>query len=188
MKTKKTYYFIAVIVVLVAVGAFFYQKTNRAVAPLSEMEKNQSEKNDKPAALNEFNPDPSQQATTAPASQPAAATLPEPPSKPVYSDGSEMEGLGPDILVTQVDYDGSQFSPAVLNIKAGDIVFFKNSSQSGFWPASDPHPTHTAYPEFDAKKAVPAGSSFQFKFLKAGNWGYHDHFNPSAKGQINVTQ
>lgn len=188
MKTKKTYYFSILLGVLVALGVYFYQKANRAIAPVNETEKKQLDENSKEPALNEPIVVPNNQATTTSANQPKPAPQPDSSSKPVFSDGSEMEGLGPDVLVTQVDYNGAKFSPAQLNIKVGDIVIFKNTGASDFWPASDPHPTHTAYPEFDAKKAVPAGGSFQFKFLNAGSWGYHDHFNPTIKGVVNVAR
>lgn len=103
-----------------------------------------------------------------------------------FSNESDIEGN--DIQVEQVDYDGNHFTPALLNIKLGDIVFFKNSSSKAFWPASGPHPTHTAYPEFDAKKSLQPGDTFQFKFTKVGKWSYHNHLNPSVTGEINVSK
>ena len=63
---------------------------------------------------------------------------------------------------------------------------FKNKSTTDFWPASDPHPTHTGYPGFDSGKAVAANGKFNFQFNKAGTWGYHDHLNPGIKGTIIV--
>ena len=95
---------------------------------------------------------------------------------------------GPDVLVTEVKYDGSSFSPKTLNIKVGDVVVFKNESDKAFWPASGPHPQHTNYPEFDPKKEIVAGGSWQFTFTKAGTWPFHDHRNPSVFGSITVTK
>ena len=186
MKTKKSYYFLIFLVVIAGVGVYFYQKANKAVAPVTE----NSDKSFDAANQQSDIKEPAKQAenTTTPLIQPKSEPKPESGSKPVFSDGSEMEGLGPDVLVAQVDYDGTKFSPAELNLKLGDIVIFKNLSKQDFWPASDPHPSHTAYPEFDAKKAIAGNGSFQFKFLKAGNWAYHNHLNPSAKGVINVAK
>lgn len=91
-----------------------------------------------------------------------------------------------DVAVFEVVYNGTNYSPAQLTIKNGDVVIFKNESDKSFWPASAPHPQHTDYPEFDPKKALGAGQEWQFKFTKTGAWGFHDHINPSAFGRITV--
>jgi plastocyanin len=93
---------------------------------------------------------------------------------------------GNDVAVTEITYDGKTFSPSAVTIKSGDVVIFKNNSTADFWPASGPHPTHTLYPEFDAKKGIAPGQSYQFKFIKVGIWPFHDHLNPSAFGKITV--
>lgn len=93
---------------------------------------------------------------------------------------------GADIAVFEIAYNGSSFSPSQLTIKAGDVVIFKNESDGSFWPASGPHPVHTNYPEFDAKKAIGPGQKYQFKFTKTGEWPFHDHLNSSATGKIIV--
>ena len=85
-----------------------------------------------------------------------------------------------------VTYTTSGFSPGSLTIKTGDTVVFKNNSAADFWPASGPHPTHTNYPEFDAKKAISAGASYSFTFTKTGSWKYHNHLNPTLTGTITV--
>lgn len=101
--------------------------------------------------------------------------------------GGEGEPMGPDVLVVQIDYDGSKFTPLQVDIKAGDIIIFKNNSSGQMWPASAPHPIHTDYAEFDAKQPIEAGGKWQFKFDKTGKWRFHDHLNPSAFGLVNVT-
>lgn len=101
---------------------------------------------------------------------------------------AEPDITAPDISVFEVVYDGESFAPASLSVRAGDIVFFENQSSAAFRPASDPHPSHAAYPGFDAGKEIAAGQRFEFKFTKAGSWGYHNHLNPSAKGTITVMQ
>ncbi|QQS22644.1 cupredoxin domain-containing protein [bacterium] len=92
----------------------------------------------------------------------------------------------PDVMVYEIIYNGTSFSPASLTVKKGDIVIFKNDSDGKFRPASDDHPNHTIYPEFDADTGINAGGKYEFKFAKVGTWGFHDHINPSAKGTIKV--
>lgn len=111
---------------------------------------------------------------------------------PIASSDAHFSGEadigGNDVSVQQVVYNGTSFTPSSLTVKSGDIVVFKNQSSSSFWPASGPHPEHTDYPEFDPKKPIPAGQSFQFKFTKVGTWKYHDHMNSAARGTITVSQ
>ncbi len=85
-----------------------------------------------------------------------------------------------------VTYSESGFSPASLEVTTGQTVVFVNNSTKPFWPASAPHPTHTDYPEFDAKSPVAPGSSFTFVFQKIGNWGFHNHLDSSKFGKIIV--
>ena len=105
------------------------------------------------------------------------------PANTHFSNEADVTGKG---AVREVDFDGSNFSPSTLTIKAGDTVVFKNKGNSDFWPASNPHPTHTDYPGFDALGPVAPGQFYQFQFNKVGTWGYHDHLNPSARGTIIV--
>lgn len=98
----------------------------------------------------------------------------------------EGDVTAPDIQVEEIVYDGKNFQPSSLTVKVGDIVIFRNKSTKAFWPASNPHPAHTDYPEFDAKKAVAAGQTFEFKFTKEGTWKFHDHLNPTATGVVVV--
>jgi len=85
-----------------------------------------------------------------------------------------------------VTYTDSGFSPNNLIIKNGQTVTFKNESSGEMWVASAPHPTHTDYPEFDAKKSYASGQSYTFNFTKAGTWKYHNHKNPSNFGSVTV--
>ena len=85
-----------------------------------------------------------------------------------------------------VTYATSGFNPQSLTIKAGDTVIFKNNSAADFWPASGPHPAHTNYPEFDAKKDISTGESYSFTFTRTGSWKYHNHLNPNLTGTITV--
>ncbi len=101
---------------------------------------------------------------------------------------SEIPGVavdnGPQIVL--VTYTDSGFAPNTITIKKGDTVKFLNQSSRKMWVASDPHPTHTNYPEFDEKTAVANGGSYQFTFTKIGSWGYHNHFSSRDIGRIIV--
>lgn len=84
-----------------------------------------------------------------------------------------------------VTVDG--FSPSQVSIKIGDTVEFTTSRTKPFWPASDLHPTHTIYPEFDPRHPIDSGSSWSFRFDKAGTWKFHDHLSPEFTGFVVVT-
>ncbi len=78
------------------------------------------------------------------------------------------------------------FEPNNLQVKLGDIISFINQDSVDRWPASDIHPTHAIYPEFDPKKAIEPNRSWSFKFNKAGTFKFHDHLNPYLDGTIVV--
>lgn len=86
----------------------------------------------------------------------------------------------------EITYTTDGFAPAVLSITAGDTVTFVNKSKETFWPASNDHPTHTAYPEFDAKTEIAAGKTYEFIFTKEGAWGYHNHLDSKMMGVVVV--
>jgi len=78
------------------------------------------------------------------------------------------------------------FSPASVTINKGDTVKFTNNDSSPHWPASNPHPSHTDYPGFDALKPIPPNQSYSFQFERLGKFGFHDHLDPSLGGSITV--
>ena len=80
-------------------------------------------------------------------------------------------------------------SPASLSIRKGDTVTILNATDSAFWPASDPHPTHTQCPGFDALRGLANGESYTLTFTKVQTCGYHNHMDPanaSTRGTITV--
>lgn len=97
-------------------------------------------------------------------------------------------------LNRNIEITSSVFSPETLTINLGDSVTFVNKDNLKHWPASNPHPIHTGYPEeggciaskFDACKGLAKDESFLFTFNEKGTWGYHDHLNPSLHGTIIV--
>lgn len=78
------------------------------------------------------------------------------------------------------------FEPSELTVTQGDEVIFINNDDVAHWPASNFHPTHTLYPEFDSLKGVLPGESWKFKFEKVGTWRMHDHLFPHLTGTIVV--
>lgn len=180
----KSFSKLIIILIVLAAGYYFYaQKNKQAGEPTVE----NGETMDK---TRETSPNETE-------GKPESASESPPPSLPPQGGASGSEGIfssgeegvmSPDVLVVQIDYDGMAYSPKNVDIKAGDIVIFKNNSSSEMWPASAPHPVHTDYPEFDSKSGVIPGGKWQFKFEKIGEWKFHDHLKPSAWGTVNVTQ
>jgi plastocyanin len=172
---KKVLIFIILIVALWGGGYYLYEK-NQAQAP-ARLSNSDIEASKNDAVRSQIEPP-----VTPPTNNQKASTPP-----PVTNVGSEPID-GNNISVVEVDFDGSKFTPETTNINLGDWVFFKNKSTTDFWPASDPHPAHTGYPGFDAKKAIVPGAQYKFQFIKAGSWGFHDHLNPNVHGVISVSK
>jgi|GEM_PF-1434690 len=101
-----------------------------------------------------------------------------------------------------ITYTDSGFAPETVTIKKGDTVKFVNNSSRAFWPATNVHPTHTAYPGsnikkcqtaqagdiFDACRPVNPGESYSFTFDQIGEWRYHDHLRANQGGKVIVSQ
>lgn len=85
-----------------------------------------------------------------------------------------------------VNYTDAGFSPASVSINKGDTVKFMNNSNGGMYVASGPHPIHTNYSAFDAKRSYAKGESYSFTFDNVGSWGYHNHVSPSQSGTVIV--
>lgn len=92
----------------------------------------------------------------------------------------------PNATVIHMTKDG--FSPATIAVSQNSAVTFTNEDAVPHWPASNIHPTHGIYPEFDPKEEVPPGMSWTFVFDKIGTWRFHDHLNPTWIGQVKVTE
>lgn len=78
------------------------------------------------------------------------------------------------------------FYPAKLTIQKGDAVNFITTGGKPFWPASNLHPTHGIYPEFDPQKPIEPEESWIFRFDQVGEWKYHNHLVSPYKGTIIV--
>lgn len=78
------------------------------------------------------------------------------------------------------------FEPQTTTVDENSTVYFVNQDKVDHWPASNIHPTHDIYPEFDPKKPIEPGESWLFKPKRAGEWKYHDHLNPHIRGTLVV--
>ncbi len=177
---------ITLVILTVFGGGYFLYQKNQALAPTAPSA--DQNKIDNQQATQPQPEKPNQEI-----SQPSGATSTKnntlsPVNEPGRFSGGEEEIVAPDIQVWQIDFDGSKFAPQALNVKVGDYVIFKNTGTTGFWPASNPHPQHSIYPEFDSGKVIAPGGKYQFQFEKSGAWGFHDHLNPSAVGTVIVAQ
>jgi len=85
-----------------------------------------------------------------------------------------------------VEYTAGGFTPEQISVKKGETVSWTNNSGKDMWIASDDHPTHRLYPEFDQKSKVGQGGTFKFTFDAEGVWGYHNHLSPADTGQVTV--
>ncbi len=86
--------------------------------------------------------------------------------------------------VIEMTADG--FVPQEVTIDVNASVIFVNKDTKYRWPASNTHPTHELYPEFDPKRAIAPGQSWAFKPKRVGTWRYHDHLSPHQRGMLIV--
>lgn len=80
------------------------------------------------------------------------------------------------------------FIPDTVTITRGTKVTFVNGDKLSHWPASDLHPSHMLYPEFDPKKGIGPGEEWSFVFEKTGKWDMHDHLIPYIVGTVTVSE
>jgi hypothetical protein len=78
------------------------------------------------------------------------------------------------------------FVPPKLTVKKNRKVCFRNEDTEAHWPASNIHPTHRIYPEFDPKVPVNPSNEWCFTFKLSGIWRYHDHLFPDRTGVVEV--
>ncbi len=117
---------------------------------------------------------------------------------------SNETGVANDVQKTDngvIRYVNSEYVPNTVHISIGQKVTWVNDDQA-FWPASNLHPTHTAYPGsnivkcftsekdtiFDACEAKGMGETYSFVFNTPGSWRFHDHINPQATGTVIVSE
>lgn len=175
---KKTISYIVIIIIVLAAGYWLFGR-KEALAPVEENPNYQQTGNQPSPATTSSQP--STPTTGNQVKTNPNATDYTPPTSPTGG-----ENVGSNIQVTEVDFDGSQFLPATVNISVNDYVFFKNKSSKDFWPIAGSANTQSAYPNFSAGKPVPPGGEFKFQFTKAGSFSYGDNLNAGMVGTINV--
>jgi len=85
-----------------------------------------------------------------------------------------------------VTFTDEGYQPASITIAAGESIAFVNQSSQDNWTASDPHPSHTDLPSFDAGRGYAPGEQYVYTFDEVGEWGYHDHLRSSITGTVIV--
>jgi plastocyanin len=89
----------------------------------------------------------------------------------------------PNVTIVRTN-DG--YTPNEVTVQKGDIVLWTNESDEYHWPASDLHPTHGVYPEFDPLTPIAPGEEWKFQFNEVGEWKFHDHIRANKTGTVNV--
>lgn len=92
----------------------------------------------------------------------------------------------PDATVITLTKDG--FKPDSVTIKKGDTITFTSTIGTLYWPASNLHPSHLLYPEFDPEGPIQPDESWSYTFEKPGMWKFHDHLSPYFTGTVTVTE
>lgn len=100
------------------------------------------------------------------------------------SNGTNEPGESQEVAAT-IAYDGTNFTPATITVQTGDTIEVKNDSENVMYFASDKHPIHLDNSELNVGDIQP-GSSAIITVTSQGTWGYHDHYNASAGGEIIV--
>lgn len=87
---------------------------------------------------------------------------------------------------TIIQMTDTGFVPNSVTINRGGTVVFESTGTEDHWPASNPHPVHTIYSEFDSRHPILPGATWSFTFTSGGTWYFHDHLFPNFTGTITV--
>lgn len=82
----------------------------------------------------------------------------------------------------------SGFEPREVTIRQGGTITFINETDKPHWPASNLHPTHELYAEFDPLRPLAADEEWSFTFERIGTHNYHDHIRAYFVGKIHVVK
>jgi len=80
----------------------------------------------------------------------------------------------------------SGFEPRYVKINLGTTITFTSVLNNPFWPASNLHPSHGIYREFDPRTPLTPDEGWSFTFDKIGTSGFHDHIRSYFTGIIYV--
>ncbi len=100
-------------------------------------------------------------------------------------EGNDSKRIEPLSRVEVLLTDGG-FEPREIYIAAGDTITFSTNRNREFWPASNLHPQHDIYPEFDPERPLAPTEKWSFSFPRKGTFGYHDHLRAYFNGVIYV--
>lgn len=89
-------------------------------------------------------------------------------------------------VVHTVELSQNGFSPEEITISKGDTVRFISTRGVQFWPASNEHPVHSKYSEFDTKRPLESDENWEFTFAEQGTWEYRDHLYSFFEGTVVV--
>ncbi len=106
------------------------------------------------------------------------------PASSVSPAGSASPQVNGAAAVT-IAYSSSGFSPADTTVKSGDAVTFVNNASTEVQVDSNPHPIHTDDTDLNVGAIAP-GQSKTVTLTKKGSFGFHNHLNPSDKGNITI--
>jgi hypothetical protein len=85
-----------------------------------------------------------------------------------------------------IEMTSEGFVPREVTVDTETIINFVNKDTVDRWPASNVHPTHDLYPEFDPQHPIPPGDLWIFRPKRAGEFKYHDHLLPHKRGTLTV--
>ena len=98
---------------------------------------------------------------------------------------SKEEILPTDIVIRQTK---NGYEPTEILVKVGTRVVWVNETDTFIWPASNIHPTHRIYSEFDPLEPYAPGEAWALTFLKVGEWEFHDHLKANKQGVVKVVE
>ncbi|TSC54902.1 MAG: hypothetical protein LiPW30_368 [Parcubacteria group bacterium LiPW_30] len=84
-----------------------------------------------------------------------------------------------------VSYTDKGFVPKTLEISAGKSVRFVNNASKAMRIFADDK-TSSLYNEMNQSKTVGRGGIYDFTFVSAGTWAYHNENNTADKGVVVV--
>lgn len=80
------------------------------------------------------------------------------------------------------------FDPQEITLQKGGTITFSTTRNKPYWPASNLHPSHTIYSEFDPMRPLQPSETWQFTFDRVGDWAYHDHLRSYYVGIVHVVE
>jgi len=147
---------------------------------------------DQPATTTDIDADQPEEATTSPTPSNDMQSADDTDSAMSTSSTDSESADAPAATVT---YENGQFSPQTVTIKQGQTVRFE-SAGGNMWVGVDQHPTHTQYDGTSLSEhcnggqesfdQCESGDTYSFTFDTTGEFGYHNHVNPSAGGTVIV--